>query len=636
MGFSIQNEKIRFLKFAAVGGSGVLVNNGLLWLLVEFTALPFYLCSILAIETSIITNFTLNDAWTWRDRREGHILGRLYRYNLSTAFSSLFINVTVLLFLKEWLGFPYLIANLFGIGCSVLFNFLVNSVWTYGEFRFRYPRSVWIIFFTSLAFRLFLAAGLGAGFDEAYYYAYSLRPSLSYFDHPPIVGFLAGYFPYLTGIASALTIRLSAVFLYSITGLLLYQLARQFVDEPKAVWAMLLFHVTPIFFLLAGIFILPDVGLVIFWILTLTAFYRILFKDGRIADWLLAGLTTGFAMLSKYHGLLLGFFLVLYLLCYDRKKLLSPGLYLYGLVTLLIFSPVLFWNAQHNWISFTFQSARAVGNGIRLDTFGQALGGQMGYLTPMIFLPVLYIFFKVIRNALFKKHLPDKFYLFFGLLPVMLFLLISLFRPILPHWTLCGYIVLTIPLAALIEPAFRQRQWVRSLVYVSVGFLIMLLTIMFLHTRFGILRLDKLAAKGLISERDVEMDATLDMYGWEKINHYLADNKVSPDSLFLFTPKWMLSGQVELATRGRFTVMCFNEGDPRGYGIWDKQLDVLGRDAICFYTNRYRANPAVEFTEHFTAIGATDSIFVYRGGRIAKTLYFTRCYKLLSKYKAPY
>jgi len=78
---------------------------------------------------------------------------------------------------------------------------------------------------------------------------------LSYFDHPPVVGFLAGYFPYLTGVASALTIRLAAVLLYSITGLLLYQLARQFVDERKAVWAILLFNVTPIFFLLAGIFV---------------------------------------------------------------------------------------------------------------------------------------------------------------------------------------------------------------------------------------------------------------------------------------------------------------------------------------------------------------------------------------------
>ena len=629
------NEKIRFTKFAIVGASGVIVNNGLLWLLVEFTGLPFYLCSIIAIETSIITNFLLNDAWTWRDKRGGHLLSRLYRYNLSTAFSSLFINVTVLLFLKEWVGIPYLLANLVGIGCSVVFNYLANSVWTYGEFRFKFPRAVWIIFFASLGFRLLLAAGLGPGFDEAYYYAYSLRPSLSYFDHPPIVGFLAGYFPYLTGVASAFTIRLSAVLLYSITGLLLYKLARQFVNERQAIWASLLFNVTPVFFLLAGIFILPDAGLVIFWILTLIAFYHIVFEKARLGDWLLAGLTTGFAMLSKYHGALLGFFLLLYLLLYDRKKFLSLGLYLYGFVAFVIFSPVLIWNAQHDWVSFTFQSSRAVGEGLRLDLLGQALGGQAGYLTPMIFIPMLFVFFKVIKKT-FKKNKAEKFYLFFGVLPVLLFLLISITQPILPHWTLVGYIVLTIPLAAMIEPAFQRKRWVRGLVYVSIIFLVGLLTTAFLHTRFGILHLEKFAEKGMISPRDVEMDATLDMHGWEAIDDYLANQNISADSIFLFTHKWMLSGQVELATEGRFTVMCFNESDPRGYGIWDKNVDVQGMDAICIYSNRYRIDPAEAFAENFGGFGATDSVKVSRGGRVAKTFYFTRCQNLIKKYEAPF
>ncbi|RQW06719.1 phospholipid carrier-dependent glycosyltransferase [candidate division KSB1 bacterium] len=633
---NILNEKNRFLKFALVGGTGVIVNNGVLWLLAEFTTLPFYLCSFIAIELSILTNFLLNDAWTWRDKREGHLLSRLYRYNASTAFSSLFINMTVLLFLKEWLGMPYLLANLIGIGCGVVFNFLANSVWTYGEFRFKYPKAVWIIFFCSLAFRLLLAAGLGPGFDEAYYYAYSLRPSLSYFDHPPVVGFLAGYFPSLTGLVSAFTIRLAGVLLYSITGLLLYQLARQFVDARKATWAVLLFNITPIFFLLAGIFILPDAGLVLFWILTLFAFYRILFKEARLADWLLAGLTTGGAMLAKYHGALLGFFLLLYVLLCDRKKLLSIGFYLYGLLAFAIFSPVLIWNARHDWISFTFQSARAVGSGINFTSFAQALGGQAGYLTPMIFFPMLIIFYRVIRGAVQKRGQTERFYLFFGVLPVLLFTLISLSRPILPHWTLVGYIVLTIPLAEMIEPAFRQRRWVRWLVYGSSLLLVALLTIAFLHTRFGILRLDKLAEKGRISARDVEMDATLDMVGWQEIDRYLTTNSLSPDSVFLFTHKWLLSGQVELATSGRYAVLCFDEGDPRGYGVWDKSVDVQGRDAICIYSNRYRVSPADAFAANFSSFGATDSLAVQRGGRHAKTFYFTRCHHLVQKYRAPF
>ncbi len=634
--FPGKKEKIRFLKFCIVGGSGVIVNIGLLWLLVETTSLPFYLCSLLAIESAIILNFFLNDSWTWRDKRDDNLFGRLYRYNISAAFSSLFINVTVLLFLKEWVGIPYLIANLFGIGCGVIANFLVNSLWTYGDFRFKYSRTVWIIFFASLAFRLLLAAGLDAGFDEAYYYSYSLRPSLSYFDHPPLVGFLAGYFPYLTGIASALTIRLAVIFLYSFSSLLLYQLARQFVDERKATWAMLLFNITPMFFLLAGIFILPDAGLVFFWILTLLAFYQILFKRANLGDWLLAGITTGFAMLSKYHGALLGIFLLLYLLFFDRKKLQSIGLYLYGLVALAIFSPVLIWNTHHNWVSFAFHGSRALGTGINSISFMQALAGQLAYLTPMVFLPMVIVCYKVTKGAMQRGNYEEKFYLLFGVLPIAIFLAIALTQPILPHWTLVGYIILTIPLASLIEPAFQQKRWVRGGVYSSVCSLTILLLILFLHTRSGILPLSKLAEKGLITQSDVEMDATLDMHGWEEIDKYLAANNLSPQDVFLVTHKWMLSGQVELATRGKYKVMCFNEGDPRGYGIWDKDIDVNGKDAIWIYSNRYRINPQQMFSRYFKSFGRTDIALVSRGGLIVKTLYFTRCNTLIQKYSPPF
>lgn len=127
-----------------------------------------------------------------------------------------------------------------------------------------------------------------------------------YFDHPPVVGFLAGFFPYLTGLVSAFTIRLGALLLYSVSSLMLYLLARRLTDVTTALWALFLFNITPVFFLLAGIFILPDAGLVMFWILTCLVFYRILFETPRMSDWILAGLTTGLAMLSKYHGVLLG------------------------------------------------------------------------------------------------------------------------------------------------------------------------------------------------------------------------------------------------------------------------------------------------------------------------------------------
>ncbi len=128
----------RFIRFCVVGGSGVLVNNGVLWFLVDLVKVSkpyFYLCSFIAIEISIITNFLLNDYYTWFDRRSGSFFNRLLRYNLSSLVSSLAVNMTVLALCKEVFGLPYLFANLIGIGCGTVSNFTINSIWTYGVRR---------------------------------------------------------------------------------------------------------------------------------------------------------------------------------------------------------------------------------------------------------------------------------------------------------------------------------------------------------------------------------------------------------------------------------------------------------------------------------------------------------------------
>jgi len=83
-------------------------------------------------------------------------------------------------------------------------------------------------------------------------------------------------------------------------------------------------------------------------------------------------------------------------------------------------------------------------------------------------------------------------------------------------------------------------------------------------------------------------------------------------------------------------VMCFNERDPRGYGIWDENVDVIGKDAICIYSNRYRVDPVERYAHYFERIGSTDSTVVFRGGIKAKTYYFTTCKNLIQKYEPPY
>jgi len=60
--------KLRFIKFSIVGSIGVGVNLGLLYILVECFGLYYLLAAAISIGASVVSNFILNDKWTWRDR----------------------------------------------------------------------------------------------------------------------------------------------------------------------------------------------------------------------------------------------------------------------------------------------------------------------------------------------------------------------------------------------------------------------------------------------------------------------------------------------------------------------------------------------------------------------------------------
>lgn len=126
-------ELKRFIRFIAVGLSGVIVNQGLLWLLTEFAGLKYYISAIFAIEASIISNFILNDYFTFADRRSGKtmsFLGRLLKFNL-ICLAGAGIQYGLLVFFTSVLGVYYLVSNLIGIVVAFLWNYFVNTWWTW-------------------------------------------------------------------------------------------------------------------------------------------------------------------------------------------------------------------------------------------------------------------------------------------------------------------------------------------------------------------------------------------------------------------------------------------------------------------------------------------------------------------------
>ncbi|MCL5671889.1 MAG: GtrA family protein [Nitrososphaerota archaeon] len=120
---------LNFIKFNVVGLSGVLVNEGLLLALVYERV--FYLhADAVAIEASILSNFFLNDYWTFRDRRHGHIAVRLLKFNALMVIG-LVVNLTILYAFTAYLGINYAVSNLFGIAVAFLLRYWLSIRFTW-------------------------------------------------------------------------------------------------------------------------------------------------------------------------------------------------------------------------------------------------------------------------------------------------------------------------------------------------------------------------------------------------------------------------------------------------------------------------------------------------------------------------
>jgi len=200
--------------------------------------------------------------------------------------------------------------------------------------------------------KLLAASKLGLIFDECYYWEWSLHPQAGYFDHPPMTAWLIASGHALFG-QTSLAVRFWAI----VSGLLLALAGRALGTE---LFGQAAGNRAGIFLLLAPIFagngllMTPDTFLMPAWAFAVLFAWR--GSRGSMLWWLAAGLAAGLGMLSKYTMVLyFGGLALFWITSPGRRGNIFLGSTLAALVSLLIFSPVIWWNSRHEWISFANQ-----------------------------------------------------------------------------------------------------------------------------------------------------------------------------------------------------------------------------------------------------------------------------------------
>jgi 4-amino-4-deoxy-L-arabinose transferase-like glycosyltransferase len=254
---------------------------------------------------------------------------------------------------------------------------------------FRQLTAAVILIAAMTALRIVYACLIDLRTDEAYYWTWSKEHVLSFLDHPPMIAWFIRFGTAIFGDTN-LGVRFAGILAMLVTQLLLADLVRRVTHDKRAVVIAILMPEAALYYGLLMAKVAPDIALIPFAVAMAWALVR-LAESHEPRWWLAAGVFAGLALLSKLTAIMLLPAVAAFMLVPDwrRRWLLSPYPWCAALIAVAMFSPVLIWNAQHDWASFKFQLVRATAaHELSGRTIGDYIGLQFG-LVGFVLLPVV-------------------------------------------------------------------------------------------------------------------------------------------------------------------------------------------------------------------------------------------------------
>ncbi len=318
--------------------------------------------------------------------------------------------------------------------------------------------------------------------EEAYYWNYAQHLDYGYLDHPPMVAWLIRAGTWVFG-NTEFGVRIAAPLGMAVASYFVYRSTEEWYGRASALVAVVLMQVLPAYFL-AGLFMTPDTPLVAAWAATLYFLQRALL-GGHARAWWGAGLALGLGLISKYTiGLLVPATLV-FVLCdrESRRWLVRILPYAAGGLALVIFSPVILWNARHGWASFSFQTAQRLAEAPHFSLHRLILAA-LALLTPIGAAALPYLLRSRPAGAaeapaadLTPERRRLRFLRAYTLVPLSVFVLFSLRHTIKLDWTGGMWVAIVPALAQAISargaaalPQWLRRSWGATAVVVLIGY----------------------------------------------------------------------------------------------------------------------------------------------------------------------
>ena len=440
----------------------------------------------------------------------------------------------------------------------------------------------------AVAFKSFLSAALELHPDEAYYWLWSKHLALGYYDHAPMVAYFIKLTTFLSN--SEFFVRFSSILVTVFLSLLIWKFAKKLFDEKTAAASVIIVNTMPM--LMSVSFIMtPDVPLFLFYALAVYFFYSLV-KTRETKYWYVTGIFLGLALLSKYTAVLFVPCIFIYMLL-DNKLywFKSKHFYLMFVLAFAVFLPVVIWNWQHGWISFSYQLGHGVGSSpLTLRYLGEYFGGQLLVAGPFIFV------FAVVASAayLFSKD-SKKLFLFSFSFPVVAFFAVTALKR-LPYanWTAFAYFVFAVMVAQFMLAGNSRIK--KKFLIAGIIFNVIVSLLLGLHEKYSIIPMERISHHAAIA------DTTNFLTGWKA----LGDKLKNLDVKYVVTYGHQYAALMAYYTQGKKEVLTDSPKTTQ-FSYWPAPQDLKTSKTAYVYVD-------IGGEENYSGLKDAEVFKVYRYG----------------------
>jgi len=512
----------------------------------------------------------------------------LYKNNIRYVF---FLIAFLVSFSRIYIGVHYpsdiIVGALCGAGLALSLVALYNKA--YRRYQLKPYSTVLFVFLLAISvFRIYYIqqGPLDLSPDEAHYWEWSRRLDWSYYSKGPMIAYLIYIGTAILG-DNVFGIRVMAVIFSALSSVFIYALGKNMYDKRVGLLSAILLQIIPLFSTYGIIFTI-DSPFIFFWILSLFLFWKSInrnelcvmndesrknqTKPSRITHyapriyWILLGISIGFGLLTKYTMALFYLCSFFFLLSRERKLFFTRGPYIAFFLSLLIFIPVILWNAEYNWVTLRHTAGQAhIAEGLRITVkdFFEFIGSQLGVITPLLFILMSVSLWS-------QRNYKEGSLLFWFFTPVIAFFLLkSLQGKVQANWALPGYVTGIIAFSVFSRKVFSEGKVKKILIVTAI-----LLSV----------SVTAVAHYPSILNLSVKQDPTSRLRGWKELGSEVTKlyEEMSEDGpVFLFSERYQVSSELAFYVKGHPTTYCINLSRRMNqYDLWPGFSELLHYNAI--------------------------------------------------------